>query len=589
MIPYPKTHIHRAVLVLFLAVSLPLTGLATPTEEQLSGIRDEFDQLWHAAAETTKRRSSLEESLATFDTRVANARLDLERASEERKHVRERIARQRIFIEALQGQTQAADEAQAFYHAVALSQKDDFVRFLQYMVSRDIAVQESGPVAGGPLLRRVLRGSLGESIDEALARDALIRARGQFLGQVRVLVSESERVRERLLLVATELDLELRSLELEHKNIASFVEEKAGFIDDSWKVKKLTEEELGFVAQEAAEANARIAGVQASLVAINDELRESALEGFRKELALLDEKKIIVQEEKDALASREAVMRKMQAAAEEAYRTAMAQKGSDTKLYKRIQEKELEKENLQKSIVSLTALSTVSGSTVSPAEIAKLSSDLAILEQVLTYMRDGVPLEAAETYVRLRRQADSAEKELATIATSFAALNSRFALIDTEIAAKREEMDKAREQFELGDLPAIFVWPVNGVITAGYLDPDYVNVFRVPHRGMDIAVPQATPVRSVSDGVVFAVKDGGLTGYSYVLIGHRSGYASLYGHVSSMFVKPGDKVSAGQMIALSGGKPGTRGAGYMTTGAHLHLEVTKDGSHVNPLSVLPPK
>ena len=130
---------------------------------------------------------------------------------------------------------------------------------------------------------------------------------------------------------------------------------------------------------------------------------------------------------------------------------------------------------------------------------------------------------------------------------------------------------------------------MSGPITAGYFDLSYEAVFGVPHRAVDIAVPQATPVRSVSDGVVFAFKDGGLTGYSYILIGHRNGYASLYGHVSSSFVKQGDIVSAGQMIGLSGGRPGTRGAGYMTTGSHLHLEITKDGVHVNPTSILPPR
>jgi murein DD-endopeptidase MepM/ murein hydrolase activator NlpD len=108
-------------------------------------------------------------------------------------------------------------------------------------------------------------------------------------------------------------------------------------------------------------------------------------------------------------------------------------------------------------------------------------------------------------------------------------------------------------------------------------------------RHFDIAVPQGSIVRSISDGIVYAVKDGGEKGFSYVLIGHRDGYASLYGHVSSFLVRKGDVVAPGQAIALSGGLPGTHGAGPMTTGAHVHLEITKDGVHVNPLSVLPAK
>jgi murein DD-endopeptidase MepM/ murein hydrolase activator NlpD len=100
-------------------------------------------------------------------------------------------------------------------------------------------------------------------------------------------------------------------------------------------------------------------------------------------------------------------------------------------------------------------------------------------------------------------------------------------------------------------------------------------------------VAQGSPVHALAEGIVFAVKDGGKTGYSYILIGHRNGYASLYGHVSLAMVKTGDVVRFGQTIALSGGQPGTHGAGHMTTGPHLHLEIMKDGEHVNPLSVLP--
>ena len=68
--------------------------------------------------------------------------------------------------------------------------------------------------------------------------------------------------------------------------------------------------------------------------------------------------------------------------------------------------------------------------------------------------------------------------------------------------------------------------------------------------------------------------------------GHRNGYATLYGHVSSFLVKKGDVVMKGQAIAFSGGTPGTHGAGPMTTGPHLHLELTKDGKHIDPRSVL---
>ena len=61
----------------------------------------------------------------------------------------------------------------------------------------------------------------------------------------------------------------------------------------------------------------------------------------------------------------------------------------------------------------------------------------------------------------------------------------------------------------------------------------------------------------------------------------------MYGHISGFLVEERQKVRAGDAVALSGGRPGTKGAGRLTTGAHLHFEVLKDGTQVNPLQYLP--
>ncbi|HCI03544.1 MAG: M23 family metallopeptidase [Candidatus Peribacteraceae bacterium] len=131
-----------------------------------------------------------------------------------------------------------------------------------------------------------------------------------------------------------------------------------------------------------------------------------------------------------------------------------------------------------------------------------------------------------------------------------------------------------------------FMRPAYGRITANFMEPSYVQVFGIPHRGMDIAIAQGSPIVASADGVVFLARDGGQRGYSYVLIGHRGGYATLYGHLSSISVSTGQDIRAGQVIGLSGGRPGSYGAGPTTTGPHLHFEVIKGGVHVNPKSVL---
>ncbi len=134
---------------------------------------------------------------------------------------------------------------------------------------------------------------------------------------------------------------------------------------------------------------------------------------------------------------------------------------------------------------------------------------------------------------------------------------------------------------------AKLTWPAIGRISAGFYDRSYKQYFGVDHKGIDIVASQGTPVYAASDGVVFLSRPGGARGYSYVLIGHRGGTATLYGHLSQINVSTGQDIYRGQVIGLSGGTPGTSGAGYMTTGAHIHFEVIQMGRHVDPRRVLP--
>lgn len=130
-------------------------------------------------------------------------------------------------------------------------------------------------------------------------------------------------------------------------------------------------------------------------------------------------------------------------------------------------------------------------------------------------------------------------------------------------------------------------WPVGPErgISAYFRDEDYPKRWGT-HQAIDIRVPQGTPIRAPANSYVFQVKDNGL-GYSYIILAHKGNLVSVYGHVSEILVKPGMVLKKGEIIGMTGGMPGTKGAGLQTTGPHLHFEVYRNGQHINPLDVLP--
>lgn len=98
------------------------------------------------------------------------------------------------------------------------------------------------------------------------------------------------------------------------------------------------------------------------------------------------------------------------------------------------------------------------------------------------------------------------------------------------------------------------------------------------HYGMDLAGKANSPIYVTADGVVR--QTGWATGYGQaVLVDHSFGYSTLYGHLADIRVKKGDRVKRGQVIA----NMGTTGR---STGVHLHYEVWKDGTPVNPKDYL---
>jgi murein DD-endopeptidase MepM/ murein hydrolase activator NlpD len=119
---------------------------------------------------------------------------------------------------------------------------------------------------------------------------------------------------------------------------------------------------------------------------------------------------------------------------------------------------------------------------------------------------------------------------------------------------------------------AALEWPVRGLITSGF-----GRRWGTVHEGIDIGVPEGTPVRAAAAGAVaFA---GWLDGDgNLVVIDHGAGVSTAYLHLSAILVSAGT-VAAGTEI-------GTSGCTGYCFGPHLHFELRVDGRPIDPLPVL---
>ncbi|WP_066296079.1 M23 family metallopeptidase [Bacillus sp. FJAT-29937] len=119
-----------------------------------------------------------------------------------------------------------------------------------------------------------------------------------------------------------------------------------------------------------------------------------------------------------------------------------------------------------------------------------------------------------------------------------------------------------------------FVWPAVG----GYVSSHVGNRWGRLHKGIDIARPSNRTIKAADNGVVVSAGYQGSFG-NKIEIDHQNGYRTIYAHLSSINVKPGQVVSKGSKI-------GVMGSTGNSTGVHLHFELYKNGALQNPLNYI---
>ena len=154
--------------------------------------------------------------------------------------------------------------------------------------------------------------------------------------------------------------------------------------------------------------------------------------------------------------------------------------------------------------------------------------------------------------------------------------SARLASATTNIVEEKPVAEAApvKPSEATGALPT-FRWPVRGKVITSY----GAKTNGKSNDGINLAVPEGTPVKAAEDGVV-AYSGNELKGYgNLVLVRHSNGYVTAYAHASELMVKRGDTIKRGQVIAKSG-QSGEVGS------PQLHFEIRKGSSPVDPLQFL---
>ena len=214
--------------------------------------------------------------------------------------------------------------------------------------------------------------------------------------------------------------------------------------------------------------------------------------------------------------------------------------------------------------------------------------EIAVQENVVEKVNTSE--EAEELVKEIKEENDSEEIDL-SIVEKYTQNEEEVNTSDLEVAKANvqetvqtaiQEIEQQKEEEERWNaLPSIngiklAVTPIEGKITSRYGVSS--NIRKSTHTGLDISAVTGTAIKVVADGTVISAGYSGSYGY-LVKVEHGNGVETWYAHTSKMYVKKGDTVKAGDVIAAVGSTGNS-------TGPHLHLEIRVNGETVNPQNYL---
>jgi len=239
---------------------------------------------------------------------------------------------------------------------------------------------------------------------------------------------------------------------------------------------------------------------------------------------------------------------------------------------------EVSNEVLQQQIQTLSQIIAVQNKsmTLNKSQIEELkANDTASKEKINTFTK--MYNDIASNYISKSsrgsptKSSNKAVLDLMELSSVVEELDSSFN-VDAQLKAEQEITNKNLERF-VDALPTLVPSPGRISSAFGMRNHPIAKVTKA-HQGVDIAASSGDPILAAASGVVEF--SGYSSGYGYhVIIDHKNGYRTIYGHSSKLLVKKGELVKKGQTIALVGSTG-------VSTGPHLHFEIRINNTPVDP-------
>ena len=216
----------------------------------------------------------------------------------------------------------------------------------------------------------------------------------------------------------------------------------------------------------------------------------------------------------------------------------------------------------------------------------KVIDDLRALREQIEQEKASLEESLLDKRSELKEQQAAAEKVVAELKANEKQYKQVISEMDAELDRQQEEIvrlsrELARQNGDTTETYGGYIWPCSSKYITSPLGARYTGIAGAStnHAGIDIGrVGYTTKAVAAKAGTVIVSSYNKYRG-NYVVVSHGSGNTTTYQHLSSRSVNVGDYVAQGQVVGITGSTG-------VSSGPHLHFEITEGGSIINPLNYL---